>query len=955
MDDDLYDEFGNLVGEDQNTSEEQASSSRESDFGEDSNIPEGESQDAEVLSNALVKTDLNDVYGDEVEVLVETENTQSINEPLVAPSMGRSRGKEYGLFSQLRKNVPKTKYDREYLLSLLAVPERIRNVAVIGPLHSGKTSLCDLLVLESHEKMPHVTKNIRQGWKQLKYTDTMKQEVQRGLSTKLNGFTLLSTDLNNNSIAMNVLDAPGHVNFMDEVAVALTASEIAIIVLDIVEGVTSVVEQLIKQCEKRKIKMIFLLNKIDRLIIEMKLPPLDAYLKIKHCVDKINSFTKDLHSPVLGNVLFASTKLNFTFSIREFVTYHYMDRIPNSKVDGLIDRLWGDYHFKNGQFVEITNVMNETPTFLDFILLPLYKIITQTLSVVDYDKLADSLEQNFNIHLNQNEISQMDSLPLLRHVLTLIFRTEAGLTHVIAQNKIAMLKSDKKLLARALKTLDYGGNDYTLLKIQEGVLDSNSKFFVIDSNKDFDEDEKNFDESLSVTEIALMGARYVYNVDRAGPGQIVLVKGISSAFDKSATIVANDTENIEGNLFKPLDYINYPCFKVFIQPLVPKELPKLLNALNKINKYYPGVVIKVEESGEHVILGFGELYMDCLLYDLRTNYANIEIKISDPVAIFTESCQNESFAAIPVTSSSGKLSISIGAKPLDRAFLKDLSKGKLNEFEIDNQVKTGNMRDLSRKLREEYGWDSLTARNVWTFHNCNVLVDDTLPDETDKTTLNKYKSQIKQGFYWAMREGPLCEEDIYGIQFQLLGFELQNGDDDNEISGSQLIPMIRKACYIAMMTASPIIMEPIYEVNIVAKSAILPIVEELFHNRRGAKIYRVAKIVGTPLLEVRGQIPVIESIGFETDLRLSTRGNAMCQLHFWSKIWRKVPGDVLDENAVIPKLKPAPIQSLSRDFVMKTRKRKGISNDGITSHDGPSLAKYIDPELFEQLKSNDLI
>lgn len=396
-----------------------------------------------------------------------------------------------------------------------------------------------------------------------------------------------------------------------------------------------------------------------------------------------------------------------------------------------------------------------------------------------------------------------------------------------------------------------------------------------------------------------------------------------------------------------MDYINSPIFKVVIQPLVPRELPKLLDGLNKINKYYPGVTIKVEESGEHVVLGLGELYLDCLLYDLREVYSQMEIKISNPLTIFKESCANESFAAIPVLSWNDKVSISMGAMPLDHKLVTALSKGKISDDEFNNP------RKLSKRLRSEYGWDSLAARNVWTFQKSNVLVDDTLSAETSKAVVDKYKKQIKQGFYWAIREGPLTEENISGVQFKLLNLTIDSTVEGD--IGSQLIPLVRKACYVALMTAAPILLEPIYEVDIVIDAVLLPIVDELFQKRRGAKIFRTEKIVGSPLVEVRGQIPVIESLGFEIDLRLTTNGRGMCQLQFWNKIWRKVPGDVLNEEAPIPKLKPAPISSLSRDFVMKTRRRKGISNEGFMSNDGPSLEKYIEPSLFKQLKDNNLV
>jgi U5 small nuclear ribonucleoprotein component len=75
---------------------------------------------------------------------------------------------------------------------------------------------------------------------------------------------------------------------------------------------------------------------------------------------------------------------------------------------------------------------------------------------------------------------------------------------------------------------------------------------------------------------------------------------------------------------------------VAIEPVNPSELPKMLDGLRKINKSYPIVTTKVEESGEHIVLGTGELYLDCVLHDLRRMYAEIELKVSDPVVRFCE-------------------------------------------------------------------------------------------------------------------------------------------------------------------------------------------------------------------------------------------------------------------------------------------------------------------------------
>lgn len=76
--------------------------------------------------------------------------------------------------------------------------------------------------------------------------------------------------------------------------------------------------------------------------------------------------------------------------------------------------------------------------------------------------------------------------------------------------------------------------------------------------------------------------------------------------------------------------------KIAVEPISPSELPKMLSGLRSINKSYPLVSTKVEESGEHVILGTGELYLDCVMHDLRRLFSEIEIKVSDPVTRFCE-------------------------------------------------------------------------------------------------------------------------------------------------------------------------------------------------------------------------------------------------------------------------------------------------------------------------------
>lgn len=96
------------------------------------------------------------------------------------------------------------------------------------------------------------------------------------------------------------------------------------------------------------------------------------------------------------------------------------------------------------------------------------------------------------------------------------------------------------------------------------------------------------------------------------PGNWVLLEGVDATITKTATIV-QETYDEEVHIFKPLQFQTQSVMKIATEPLNPSELPKMVEGLRKINKSYPLAVTKVEESGEHAILGTGEIYLDSLM------------------------------------------------------------------------------------------------------------------------------------------------------------------------------------------------------------------------------------------------------------------------------------------------------------------------------------------------------
>jgi U5 small nuclear ribonucleoprotein component len=214
-------------------------------------------------------------------------------------------------------------------------------------------------------------------------------------------------------------------------------------------------------------------NKIDRLILELRLPPTDAYYKIKHTIEEINTFIRsysstslcfqiselscssidpnpDLRlSPEKGNVAFASTDMNWCFTLRSFAhlyaetygktfwhaSWNSSLTTYSGKVDakGFADRLWGDIYFddKSRKFTRKQADPSSPRSFVHFVLNPLYKLYSQVLSE-ETDSLKATMAE-LGIKLKP-VMYKMDVRPLLKAILDQFFGPATGLVDLIVEH-----------------------------------------------------------------------------------------------------------------------------------------------------------------------------------------------------------------------------------------------------------------------------------------------------------------------------------------------------------------------------------------------------------------------------------------------------------------------------------------------------------------------------------------
>ena len=157
--------------------------------------------------------------------------------------------------------------------------------------------------------------------------DFRDDERERGITMKSSGFSCINIKKpENEPCLLNFIDSPGHVDFLHEIEVASDLADYALIVIDISEGVRTQSREVIKQCALKSLKMILVLNKIDRILdIENDHPDCaEIYHKIKNCIEDVNAivYAHSLNAsvsheayfdPLKFNVIFASVKHKWAF------------------------------------------------------------------------------------------------------------------------------------------------------------------------------------------------------------------------------------------------------------------------------------------------------------------------------------------------------------------------------------------------------------------------------------------------------------------------------------------------------------------------------------------------------------------------------------------------------------------------------------------------------------------
>jgi len=823
----------------------------------------------------------------------------------------------------------------EEIRGLMDNPANIRNMSVIAHVDHGKSTLTDSLVQRAGIISAKNAGSAR-------FTDTRPDEQERGVTIKSTAISLYGSlpdeeDLKDipvktekNNFLINLIDSPGHVDFSSEVTAALRVTDGALVVVDTIEGVCVQTETVLRQALGERIKPVVIINKVDRALLELQLSKEDLYQNFARVIESVNVvistyFDKALGDsqvyPEKGTIAFGSGLHGWAFTVRQFAS-KYAKKFGVDKTK-MMERLWGESYF-NPKTKKWTKVGNHEGkplerAFNQFCLDPIFRVFDAVMNFKKDD--VATLVEKLEIKLAGDE-KDLEGKQLLKVIMRKFLPAADALLEMMilhlpspasAQkyrmetlyegppddaSAIAIRDCDPKgplmlYVSKMVPTSDKG-RFYAFGRVFAGTARSGLKVRIQGPNYVPGKKEDMFIKAIQRT-ILMMG-RYTEPIEDVPAGNILGLVGIDQFLLKSGTLTTDETSH---NM-KVMKFSVSPVVQRSVEVKNANDLPKLVEGLKRLSKSDPCVLTYITDSGEHVVAGAGELHLEICLKDLEEDHAGVPLRISDPVVQYRETVSADSRITALSKSPNKHNRLYVIASPMAEEVAKDIESGKIGPRD--------DFKARARILADDHGWDVTDARKIWCFgpdtNGANLLVDQTKAVQY----LLEIKDSFNSGFQWATKEGPVAEEPMRNVRFNIMDVTLHA--DAIHRGGGQIIPTARRVLYASTLLADPGLLEPVFLVEIQVPEQAMGGIYSVLTRRRG-HVFEENQRPGTPLFNIKAYLPVNESFGFNADLRQATSGQAFPQLVF--DHWQVLPGgSVLDKTSQPGKI------------VEEMRKRKGL-------------------------------
>ncbi|MEM2115557.1 MAG: elongation factor EF-2 [Candidatus Woesearchaeota archaeon] len=562
---------------------------------------------------------------------------------------------------------------------IMNMPERIRNMGIIAHIDHGKTTLSDNLIAGAGM----ISKELAG---QLCVLDFHEDEKERGITIDAANVSMLHT-LEGQDYLINLIDTPGHVDFGGDVTRAMRAVDGAVVVCCAVEGTMPQTETVLRQALRERVKPILYINKVDRLIREIKLTPEKMQERFMEIIRKVNQLIYRYAHPEFkekwqvnvndGSVVFGSAFHNWALS----VPYMQKNKITFKEII--------DVYLSQEE--QAKNILRDKA--------PLHVV------------LLDSVIRHFP---NPKE-AQSYRVP---HLWKGDLDTEEGKALISCDpNGPAVFVATKIVI-------DPHAGEVITGRLFSGRLRPGMEVVLLKTNYP----------KYRLQQVFISNGPKRELVDEVLAGNIVGITGVKDCF-------AGDT--VASKVMQPFEEIKHifePVVTKAISAKKPGDLPKLVEVLKQVHKEDPSLRIEInEETGQHLISGMGELHLEVIENRIKRE-KNVDVVTSSPIVVYRETVRKESPVVEGKTPNKHN-KFYIKVQPLEPKLLdvvRELPNQRVKKFDqflIDALQKGGMSYD--------------EAKRVKAINNANILVDATRGiihlDEVMEMILDMFEDVMKQG------------------------------------------------------------------------------------------------------------------------------------------------------------------------------------------------------------------
>ncbi len=529
-------------------------------------------------------------------------------------------------------------------------PYQVRNIATSAHIHHGKTAFTDNLLAAAGFMASKNAGDLDEGMATWQHSD----EQERLLTVDAANVSMVH-NFDDKEYLINLIDTPGHVDFSGNVTRAMRAIDGTIVLVCASEGIMPQTETVLKQALRERVKPILFINKVDRLIKELKLTPEKMQERFVKIVQDFNKLIEELAEPEFkekwkvnimdGSVAFGSARDNWGMSL------------PYMKKKGV-------------SFKDILNIYNLADDERE-------KWIWKNAPL--YEVMLDAVIK----HLPDPIFAQKYRIPKIWH---------GDIESEFGQDLINAKPNGKLAFVITRIVIDpISGKEISAGRLFSGTLKTGTEVYLNQAKQ-----------RQKIQQVLIYNGIKPESVDEIPAGNVLAISGVLGSAGETITLEPEEP-------FLELKHIFEPVITKAIEPVKSLDLPKLIEVLKKVAKEDPSIKIEInEETGQNLMSGMGELHLEIIENRIRTE-KNVEVKTSPPIVVYRETMLKRVEEAVGKSPNKHNLFfMDIG--PLEDQVYEAMKKGEIADGRIKKKdealwnklVSLGISNDEARQYRDIY-------------------------------------------------------------------------------------------------------------------------------------------------------------------------------------------------------------------------------------------------------------